>query len=307
MNEHAGSSYRIGIDLGGTKIAGVALAPDGTPVAEDRADTPREDYQATLFAIADLVAGLEKSANAAGASVGIGIPGSISPKTGLVQNANSTWLNGKPLRDDLTRLLRRLVQVANDANCFILSEAADGAAKNARAAFGVILGTGCGGGLVVRRRLHDGPRAIAGEWGHNPLPWPEAGELPGPKCWCGRKGCMETWVCGPALERDYEAAAGKRLGAERIAAARGDGGAADAALKRHASRLARGLASVVNIADPDVIVLGGGLSAMMHLYDELPALMAPFIFAVDTGVTIRPPVHGPASGARGAARLWEMA
>lgn len=302
----APTAIRIGIDLGGTKIAGIALGADGSVRAEARCDTPRDDYQATLLAIADMVAGLEKDCATSGASVGLGIPGSIAPAGGLVQNANSTWLNGRPLRDDLTRLLRRLVQVANDADCFILSEAADGAAARARSAFGVILGTGCGGGLVVRRRLHKGPRAIAGEWGHNPLPWAEADEIPGERCWCGRYGCMETRVSGPALERDYAAASGTARSAAEIAARQAGDEHARAALDRHAGRLARGLAAVVNIVDPDVIVLGGGLSAMPHLYARLPDLMAPYIFCADPRVDIRPPRHGPASGARGAARLWDM-
>lgn len=306
MTAAPSSTIRIGIDLGGTKIAGIALGADDTVLADDRIDTPQE-YEATLFAIADLVAALEKECGTSGASVGVGIPGSIAPVDGLVQNANSVWLNGRSLRDDLTRFLRRLVQVANDADCFILSETADGAAARAKSAFGVILGTGCGGGVVIGRRLHQGPRSIAGEWGHTPLPWAGAKETPGPECWCGRHGCMETWVAGPALERDYAETTGHNLKAVEIEASRAIDAAAHEALERHASRLARGLAGVVNILDPHVIVLGGGLSGMAHLYEQLPGLMAPYIFSTDKSVDIRAPAHGPASGARGAARLWQMA
>lgn len=301
------SALRIGIDLGGTKIAGIALGPGDQVLVEDRIAAPRGDYIATIYAIADMAHALEQQAGAATGWIGIGIPGSISPRTGLVQNANSTWLNGNPLQFDLTRVLRRLVKVENDANCFVLSEVADGAARGAKSAFGVILGTGCGGGFFVNRRLVNGPRAIAGEWGHTPLPWPEPGEAPGRECWCGLKGCMETWVSGPALERSYEEETGSVLPGVEIAALRGKDANADKVLDAHLSRLARGLASVVNILDPEVIVLGGGLSQMDHLYAELPEAMKPYIFSDDTGVTVRKPVHGDASGVRGAARLWDNA
>jgi fructokinase len=298
------ATLRVGIDLGGTKIAGIALAADGRARAEHRTPAPRHDYAATIKAIGDMVRHLETAAGARG-SVGIGMPGSLSPATGLVQNANSTWLNGRPLQHDLEAHLVRPVRLANDANCFALSEAVDGAGAGARSVFGVILGTGCGGGLVFEGKLVDGPRGIGGEWGHNPLPWARADEHPGPKCWCGRAGCMETWVSGPGLEADHARATGERLTAEAIAAraAAGDA-AAFATLDRHANRLARGLASVVNVFDPEVIVLGGGLSKLAHLYDVLPALVAPHVFADTPDVTIKPPRWGDAGGVRGAAWLW---
>jgi fructokinase len=234
------------------------------------------------------------------------MPGSLSPASGLVQNANSTWLNGRPFRRDLEAHLGRPVRLANDANCFALSEAVDGAGAGARAVFGVILGTGCGGGLLFDGTLIDGPRGIGGEWGHNPLPWAGAEEHPGPQCWCGRKGCMETWVSGPALEADHARATGEPLAAEAIAAraAAGDR-AAQASLDRHAGRLARGLAGAINVFDPDVIVLGGGLSKLGHLYRMLPGLVAPHVFAEEARVLIKPPVWGDASGVRGAAWLWQ--
>ena len=298
------ATIRIGVDLGGTKIAAIGLDSLGEILAEERTATPAHDYDGTLDAIADLVSKIENITGSA-ASVGVGTPGSIAPSTGRLQNANSTWLNGKSLDRDLQTRLGRPVRLANDANCFALSEAIDGAGAGAQCVFGVILGTGCGGGIVHDGRLIDGPRGIGGEWGHNPLPWPEPAELPGPECWCGKRGCMESWVSGPALARDHREATGETLTAEEIAgkALSGDR-ACQETLQRHASRLARGLAAVVNIVDPEVVVLGGGLSEMPHLYDALPDLMAPFIFASDARVTIRPPVHGSASGVRGAAWLW---
>ncbi len=300
----AATSLRIGIDLGGTKIAGLALAPDGRTLAEHRVPAPRHDYEATIKAVADMVAQLEAAAGARG-SVGIGMPGSLSPRSGLVQNANSTWLNGRPFQRDLEAHLARPVRLANDANCFALSEAVDGAGAGARSVFGVILGTGCGGGLVFDGTLIDGPRGIGGEWGHNPLPWPRAEEHPGPLCWCGRTGCMETWVSGPGLEADHARATGQQLSAEAIAAGAAAGEAeARATLERHASRLARGLAAVVNVFDPEVIVLGGGLSKLAHLYEVLPALIAPHILRRCAQVAIKPPRWGDAGGVRGAAWLW---
>ncbi len=300
----AGLGCRVGIDLGGTKIAGILLGSGGKILAEIRITAPRDDYRASLQAMAGLVARLEADSGASG-TVGIGMPGSISPGTGLVQNANSTWLNGQPLQRDLEAAIGRPVRLANDANCFALSEAVDGAAAGARSVFGVILGTGCGGGLVFGGALIDGPLSIGGEWGHNPLPWASADEHPGPRCWCGRHGCMETWVSGPALEADHASLAGQRVPAAAIAeaAAAGDG-LAQASLDRHASRLARGLAHVVNIFDPEVIVLGGGLSNLAHLYRVLPDLAAGFILSDAPRVTIRPPRWGDAGGVRGAAWLW---
>ena len=302
--EPAGPHVRLGLDLGGTKIAGLALDPQGRALAEHRMPSPRNDYAATIAALAEMVSVLEAAAGRRG-SIGIGMPGSISPASGLVQNANSTWLNGRPFRGDLEARLGRPVRLANDANCFALSEAVDGAGKGARSVFGVILGTGCGGGLVFDGKLIDGPRGVAGEWGHNPLPWAGAGEHPGPKCWCGRAGCMETWVSGPGLQADHARASGETLSAEEIAARTAAGNAAaQASLARHASRLARGLAAVINVLDPDVIVLGGGLSRLEHLYRVLPGLAAPYVLAEPAQVIIKPPIWGDAGGVRGAAWLW---
>ena len=298
-------TMRIGVDVGGTKIAAVALLPGGRISEEIRLPTPRNDYYATLETIRQLVLQLESGTGMRG-TVGIGIPGSISPVTGRVQNSNSTWLNGQPFDRDVSQHLGRKVRLANDANCFALSEATDGAAAGARSVFGVILGTGCGGGIVFDGRLVDGPRGIGGEWGHNPLPWPEPDEYPGRPCWCGRINCIERWVSGPALESDHADVTGERILATTIArrAAAGDE-TARRILALHASRLARGLAHVVNIIDPHVIVLGGGLSQLEHLYDVLPRLMAPYILSDGAAVDIRRPKWGDASGVRGAARLWD--
>ena len=297
-------SLRLGIDLGGSKIAGIALAPGGAIVAQHRMASPRHDYAATLRAIGDTVARLETTAGARG-TVGIGMPGSLVPGSGLVQNANSTWLNGRPFGRDLEAHLERAVRLANDANCFALSEAIDGAGAGAPSVFGVILGTGCGGGLVFQGALIDGPLGIGGEWGHNPLPWAGPDEHPGPQCWCGRLGCMEAWVSGPALEADHTRATGERLTCDAVAArAAGGDAAAAATLARHASRLARGLAHVVNIFDPHVVVLGGGLSNLAHLYEVLPDLIAAHLFAARPGIALRQPRWGDASGVRGAAWLW---
>jgi fructokinase len=299
-------ALRIGIDLGGTKIEGVVLGADGARLAGERRPAPRGDYIATLAAIRDLVEALEQAAGAgAPGRIGVAMPGSLSPVTGRMQNANSTWLNGQPFDRDLAAALGRPVRLANDANCFALSEAVDGAGAGAASVFGVILGTGCGGGLVFGERLIDGPRGIGGEWGHNPLPWAGPDEHPGPRCWCGRHGCMEAWVSGPALTADHARVAGETRTAEAIAAAAAAGDAgAQASLARHASRLARGLAHVVNILDPAVIVLGGGLSNLAHLYGALPELMKPHVFADAAVGEIRPPKWGDASGVRGAAWLW---
>jgi fructokinase len=298
------AGLRIGIDLGGTKIEGVALAADGGERARIRCPTPRHDYVATINAIAALVARLEVGADGP-ASVGIGIPGSLSPATGTIQNANSTWLNGQTFDRDLSAALGRPVRLANDANCFALSEATDGAGAGARTVFGVILGTGVGGGIVVDRRLVDGPRGTGGEWGHNPLPWARGEEVPGPACWCGRSGCIEAWCSGPAMAADHARATGDSLSPEAIVAAagRGDAGAM-ATLDRHAGRLARGVAHVINILDPEVVVLGGGLSRLAHLYERLPGLIAPHLFTDHAVVDLRAPRWGDASGVRGAAWLW---
>lgn len=295
---------RIGIDLGGTKIEAVALDANGIERFRRRISTPRGDYDGTLQAIARIAA--EAEAAAGPGTIGIGMPGAISPATGLVKNANSTWLNGRPLRDDLVRLLRRDVRFANDANCFVQSEATDGAGAGARIVFGVILGTGTGGGIAVDGRAIEGANAIAGEWGHNPLPWPERDEWPGPECYCGRTGCIETFLCGPALSRQHERVAGACLEASRIAE-RADAGdpVAVATMEQYESRLARALASIINVVDPHVIVLGGGVSNIRRLYEHVPRLWEPFVFSDHVATRLVPATHGDSSGVRGAAWLWD--
>ena len=296
---------RIGIDLGGTKIEGIALGDAGQVRARRRVPTPR-GYDESIEAIAGLVAELEGEGGGR-ATVGVGMPGAISPASGLVKNANSTWLNGKPFREDLGRRLARPLRLANDANCFALSEASDGAAAGAEVVFGVIVGTGTGGGIVVHGRVLTGPNAIAGEWGHNPLPWPEPEELPGPSCYCGKRGCIETWLSGPGLSRDHAGAAGGwgAPTAEAIAAAAEKGDpAAGAALIRYEERMARALASVINLLDPDVIVLGGGLSNLSRLYRSVPGLWGRWAFSDRVDTRLVPPRHGDSSGVRGAAWLF---
>lgn len=279
------------------------MAPDGAILARRRVATPRDDYGGTLDAIAGLVDALEAAHGPA--RVGIGIPGAVSPATGLVKNANSVWLIGRPLREDLERRLERPVRLDNDANCFALSEARDGAAAGARVVFGVIVGTGTGGGLVVDGRAWVGPNAVAGEWGHNPLPWPEEGEWPGPPCYCGRAGCIETFLSGPGLARDHAAATGQALSPDLVALRAGEGDrAAGETLRRYASRMARALASLVNVLDPEVIVLGGGLSNLEGLYTAVPRLWGRWVFSDRVVTALRPPKHGDASGVRGAAWLW---
>ncbi len=306
------SRWRVGIDLGGTKIAAVVLNPAGEACASARVSTPRHDYGATIRTVVELAqAVLKQSVNGPETPfpahvVGIAIPGSVAPATGYVQNANSTWLNGKPFADDLAHAFTHPIRLANDADCFALSEASDGAAQNCESVFGVILGTGCGGGLISRGHLVTGPRQIGGEWGHNPLPWPQSDEFPGPTCWCGRTGCIEAWVSGPGVAADHLRRTGQTRSGEDIMAAAdaGDARALETS-NRHADRLARGLALVTNIFDPEMIVLGGGLSKLPHLYELLPDLMAPHIFADSPVVSICPPKWGDASGVRGAARLWD--
>ncbi|MBI2188537.1 MAG: ROK family protein [Acidobacteria bacterium] len=295
---------RIGIDLGGTKIEAVAL--DGSrELARRRLDTPRGDHAATIDAVVGLVRHLEAELGQS-ASVGIGIPGTMSPATGLVKNANSVWLIGRPLQTDLERRLDRPIRMANDANCFAVSEAADGAAAGAEVVFGVILGTGTGGGIVVRGQIVVGVNAVAGEWGHNPLPWPADDERPGPACYCGRRGCIETFLSGPGLQADYARSTGETRTAAEIAeqAAAGDRGAS-AALERYEGRLARGLASIINVLDPDVIVLGGGLSNIDRLYTSVPRLWSPYVFSDTVATRLVKARHGDSSGVRGAAWLWE--
>ncbi|MFZ5791094.1 MAG: ROK family protein [Pseudomonadota bacterium] len=299
--------YRIGIDLGGTKIEAALLAPDGRILERRRMATPRGDYGGTIEAVAALVARLDAAIepDAPRPSVGVGIPGAISPATGLVKNANSTWLIGQPLDRDLAQRLGRPVRVANDANCFAVSEATDGAGAGAQILFGVVLGTGVGGGIAVHGRPLVGANAIAGEWGHNPLPWPEPGELDGRPCYCGQQGCIETFLSGPALEAEYQAASGRRLEAARIEmAARSGDGAAEAVLARYEERLARGLAHVINLIDPEVIVLGGGASNIARLYEAVPRLWGRHVFSDRVDTRLVAPLHGDSSGVRGAAWLW---
>jgi fructokinase len=295
---------RIGLDLGGTKLEGIALDDDGTPLARRRVATPRHDYGATVEAMAGLVRDLEAETGRRG-TVGVGMPGALSPATGLVKNANSTWLIGQPLDRDLSGLLERPVRFANDANCFALSEAVDGAAAGARVVFGVIVGTGTGGGIAVERKVLTGPNAIAGEWGHNPLPWPRAGEWPGPPCYCGKSACVETFLSGPGMARDFREATGEETTAPDVVARaeRGEAAAA-AALERYVDRMARALAVVLNVLDPDVVVLGGGMSQIARLYDRVPRLWQEWAFSDRVDTPLRPPVHGDSSGVRGAAWLW---
>ena len=300
---------RIGIDLGGTKIEIVALErAEGTVLLRERIATPRGDYDATIATVRDLVAGVEARLGRRGA-VGIGIPGAISPATGLVKNANSTWLIGRPFDRDLEAALGRPVRLANDANCFALSEAVDGAAAGAAIVFGAILGTGVGSGIVVNERVLTGANAISGEWGHNPLPWPLSlpgdAEQPGPACYCGRHGCIETFLSGPGLAADHQRITGMAMSAEDVvAAAAASDAAAEATLRRYEDRLARALAHIVNILDPNVIVLGGGLSGLPRLYEAVPRLWGRYIFSDHVATRLLPPRHGDSSGVRGAAWLW---
>ena len=300
---------RIGIDLGGTKIEGIAL-DGGREVARVRVDTPRDDYPGTVGAIVGIVRELEQRGGAR-ATVGVGIPGTLSPATGLVKNANSVWLIGRPLLADLERHLDRDVRIANDANCFAVSEATDGAGAGAEVVVAVILGTGTGAGIVIRGQLLIGANAIAGEFGHNPLPWMTAEEHPGPQCYCGRRGCIETFVSGPGMQADHASRTGHQAVPRQIVAAATSGDApAEETLCRHENRLARALAAVVNLLDPDVIVLGGGLSNIGRLYENIPRLWTPYIFACGgpqreiVRTRLVPARHGDSSGVRGAAWLW---
>jgi len=286
------NGLRIGVDLGGTKIEAVALEASGREAFRKRVLTPRGDYEATVAAVVSLVR------EAGEGTVGIGIPGALSRLTGLVKNANSTWLIGRPLKQDLERALERPVRIENDANCFALSEAIDGAGAGARTVFGVILGTGVGGGIVVDARVLVGRNAIAGEWGHNPLPAPTPKDLPLPACYCGRTGCIETYLSGPGLEREHELLAQEKRSARDIAALDG------AALDRYVERLARALGAVINVIDPDVIVLGGGLSNIERLYRDVPRLWARYIFSDHVATRLARNLHGDSSGVRGAAWLW---
>ncbi|HEX3572846.1 MAG TPA: ROK family protein [Acidobacteriaceae bacterium] len=306
---------RIGIDLGGTKIEGLAMDEAGTELARLRIPTPQHDYQATVQAIAEVVGDLERRIDGIASdrekpSVGVGIPGTIVRATGLVKNANSTWLNGQPLEHDLAATLGRPVRCANDANCLAVSEATDGAAAGAELEFAVILGTGCGGGVALNGKVHIGPNGVSGEWGHNPLPWASEDELPGAHCYCGQCGCLETWISGTGLARDHctlNPSDGKPLtGPEIVTAAEAGDQAAQESLTRLEWRIARALASVVNMLDPDVIVIGGGLSKLDRIYRNVPPLIARHVFGGgDLATPVRKAMHGDASGVRGAAWLWE--
>jgi len=289
---------RIGIDLGGTKIEGATLQKDGRLDQRLRVDTPQNDYQGTLQAIAELVETLDPGGNT---PVGIATPGALSPATGLLRNSNSVCLNGHPIQQHLQEKLQRQVRIANDADCFALSEASDGAAAGATSVFGVIIGTGTGGGIVVDGKLLAGPNAIAGEWGHNPLPWPRPLELPGPACYCGKYGCIETWLSGPGMTRDH----GEGFtGIEIVSAAEAGDPRAMRTLDRYFDRMARALASIINILDPEVIVLGGGLSNIGALYHEVPKRLSHYVFSDTVLTRLVPPKHGDSSGVRGAAWLW---
>lgn len=298
---------RIGVDLGGTKIEFIVLERDGTELHRHRIATPRHDYEGTVRVITDGVKEMEKQLDRT-ATVGVGIPGTVSTRTGLVKNANSTWLNGQPFDKDLSRALEREVRCANDANCLAVSEATDGAGAGKHVVFAVILGTGCGGGIAVDGRVHSGSNGVAGEWGHNTLPWMRPDEFPGPPCYCGKNGCIETWISGTGLERDYERATKASLRGPEIIA-RSDAGepAALAALDRFEDRLARGLAGVINLLDPDAIVMGGGASQISRIYKNVPARLKEYAFGREADTPLVPAKHGDSSGVRGAAWLWPLA
>lgn len=304
---------RIGIDLGGTKIEGLALDADGLELGRQRVATPRTSYEAIVDAVAELVLGIERATGRSG-TVGVGIPGIPSPATGLVKNANTILLNGRPLDKDLSSRLARPVRLANDANCFALSEATDGAASPSvlgtteSTVFGVILGTGTGGGVVVNGKALIGPDAIAGEWGHNPLPWPSGDEVPGPACWCGLRSCIETFLSGPGMARDHELVTGEKLDSSEIAQ-RAEAGQLNAArtVERYGERLARALASIINVLNPDAIVLGGGVSNIARLYEIVPDRWTDFVFSDFVSTRLLKAKYGDSSGVRGAAWLWSGA
>jgi len=296
---------KLGVDLGGTKIEVAVMDDQANILIRERVPTPQGDYAGTVEAIASLIEQVERQLGET-CSIGIGTPGAISLATGLIKNANSVVLNNRPLKQDIERRLGREVRMANDANCFTLSEAVDGAARGAKSVFGVIIGTGVGGGIIVNGHLLSGPNAIAGEWGHNPLPWMTPDEYPGHTCWCGLNGCIETWLSGPGFERDYQQHSGlDRKAPEIVKAAREGDAHAQAALRRYENRLARALAHIINILDPEVIVLGGGMSNVESLYENVPKLWEQWIFSdrLDTTRLVAP-MHGDSSGVRGAAWLW---
>ena len=296
---------RTGVDFGGTKIEAAALDAEGRFQARVRADNPGR-YDSALAVVRELVAEVERQAGATG-SIGVGMPGSVSARTGLIRNANSLYLNGRRFGEDLEAALGRPVRLANDANCLALSEAADGAGAGAGVVFAAILGSGCGGGVVAHGQLVEGRNRVAGEWGHTPLPWAAADELPLETCWCGKSGCLELYVSGRGLEADHARSVGVRITAAAIVEqARAGDGLAAATLNRYVDRLARGLAAIVNILDPDVIVLGGGMSNTTELYERLPGTIPAHVFSGDCDTPIRPALHGDSSGVRGAAWLWPL-
>jgi fructokinase len=299
--------YRLGIDLGGTKIEIIALDADGQEKFRQRIATPQGNYTATIQSIVQLVRHAEAALGAAG-SVGIATPGSVSTVSGRIKNANSTCLNGQPLVEDLQFALQREIRIANDANCLALSEATDGAGADAEVVFGVILGTGVGGGVVINRRALTGANAIAGEWGHNPLPifsrTATSDELPGHACYCGKRGCLETWLSGTGLAKHFVEDTGRALSAEQIVAQSARDAQCEAALQAYEDRLARGLASIINVLDPQVIVLGGGLSNVARWYDEVPRRWMRYVFSDHVATKLLPPKFGATSGVRGAAWLW---
>lgn len=295
---------RIGVDVGGTKIETIALGDEGRELYRRRITTPKEDYEATIGAIVDLVRRAERELKERG-TVGVGIPGAISPATGLVKNANSTWLIGKPLDKDLSHELEREVRVQNDANCFAVSEAVDGAGADATCVFGVIIGTGTGGGIAINKRVLTGPNAIAGEWGHIQLPWMTVDELPGPDCYCGKQGCIETFLSGPGMAHDHQRATGETLTAEEIVQrAEANDAGAEETLRRYEDRMARGLAAIITVLDPDAVVLGGGMGNIRRLYRHVPRLWQRYAFSDHVDTPLVPPAHGDSSGVRGAAWLW---
>lgn len=296
---------RIGIDLGGTKIEILLIDDDGQEVLRKRAATPKNDYGETISTIVSLIFNVEDEIKQH-CSIGVCMPGSLSPVSGLLRNSNSVCLNNKPFKEDLEKSLEREIRTSNDANCFALSEAVDGAAANAQVVFGVIIGTGVGAGIVVNKQVITGANAIGGEWGHNPLPWPETGELAQTKCWCGQQGCIETFLSGPGLEYDFERSIGSVLKAEKIAALVSQGDSAtEEVLVRYEHRMARSLAHIINILDPDVILLGGGMSNLKRIYTNIPKIWQQWVFSECVGTQLIPPKYGDSSGVRGAAWLWD--
>ncbi len=296
---------KVGIDLGGTKIEGIALSEAGDELFRHRIPTPQGDYKGTLQSIVDLVNKIEVNTNEE-ASVGICSPGSLSPVTGLMRNSNSVCMNGQPVKKALEDMLHKEIRMANDANCFALSESFDGTAKSAQVVFGVIIGTGTGAGVVINNKVLVGANAVAGEWGHNPLPWPEDCELPGPECYCGKNGCIETWLSGPGIVRDHELHNNVFLDAETLdAKARFGDEDANETLERYENRMARSLAQVINVIDPDVIVLGGGMSNIKRLYKNVPKIWGNYVFSDVVNTQLLAPAHGDSSGVRGAAWLWD--